>query len=512
MSVALNVFSSNVSKADFRIVSPQGTVVWLSDHNCKEIPVGFGRRTYADESATDNSSPPPVGTAGIPASYTFADGGQDLGGGTTDTTGACYRRWDLNPDWPSVSPYWGRMGAWAELPPSVTYAPSRGTLADFDGESATGNWLLQITEYRLGAPDSWQAPTQIQSLMLTFQNPNVDPDEAAIAKSMIQNFMATRASRLLSEELNLKERLTNPTQGRRGQNSFAVTQDTAVVEYSLSLLDGLGDRDMERRYDIWAQGSYHRASNPSGDVDDYIGHFGIDYWLNSRLVFGVLATVDHAEQNGAALVPGDITPSVEGTGWLAGPYVVARPMKGLIFDGRVQWGTSHNTIQMMSGVLPYEGDFNTKRFLVKADITGEIERGPWLLEPSVGLAYTEDKTSGPISLTSGPWTPINVDGVKVTEGRLNFGHKISHPIERNGFTFIPSIAVSGVWQFDRPDYVSGDGQLTGVKSPDTFMRIEGSFRIFNSNGMNFGAKASYEGLGAGDNEAFSSSLDVNVAF
>lgn len=27
MSVALNVFSSNVSKADFRIVSPQGTVV-----------------------------------------------------------------------------------------------------------------------------------------------------------------------------------------------------------------------------------------------------------------------------------------------------------------------------------------------------------------------------------------------------------------------------------------------------------------------------------------------------
>lgn len=78
LSVDLNVFTSNVSKTDFKIVSPSGTIVWLAYISCNQIPVSFGSRSYEDETHITNSFPNPVGIAGTPANYRFEDGGADM--------------------------------------------------------------------------------------------------------------------------------------------------------------------------------------------------------------------------------------------------------------------------------------------------------------------------------------------------------------------------------------------------------------------------------------------------
>ena len=530
LSLSIDWFSPIVSFVDVFLESPDGTRITVVDWVCRGGPVAWGSRVYQ----SDVNRPMAVEDGGIPASYTFADGGLPVGELSTDIGSGCNAYWE-NRDrfswtWPPeeaanwIDPntnqpfgnYRNVAGAFIQLPTSNTYGPQEGAFSDYDGKPAAGIWTVTVRKWGAsGGPTStsdWlKGDTKVQSVRLNFGKSG----PIVAAESMIQNFMAGRASRLLSEDLNLEERLTNPQNGVTGENAFAFGNGSARAKFAFSFLDGFGERDPNRRYDIWARGAYHHQTTPSGDLEDLIGHFGIDYWLNSNLLIGVLLTLDHAEQTGAAqdIGLGPLIPEVEGSGWLAGPYLVARPVDGLIFNGRVQWGTTSNTIEMPSNGNMYEGDFDTRRFLAQGEISARKELGTFLFEPSIIAGYTQDKMTGPATLISGSLLPaLEADQVDVSEGRLAFSHRISKQLESAGFIIIPSIAVAGIWQFDAPDYVDSNGQRLYGSGADPFMRVEGLLRVHHPQGFNLAAGVSYEGIGAEDWDAYSASVTANVPF
>jgi hypothetical protein len=53
---------------------------------------------------------------------------------------------------------------------------------------------------------------------------------------------------------------------------------------------------------------------------------GIDYLINPRLLFGVMAQFDHTNAQSD-----DLNSLITGNGWLLGIYVSSEPFKGLFF-------------------------------------------------------------------------------------------------------------------------------------------------------------------------------------
>lgn len=532
VSLTVEMFSPVISLLDIYLEAPDGTRITLADFSCRGGPMAFGTRVYT----SDVNAPTAVEDGGIPASYTFADGGMPIGvDEQTDTGTGCWNYWE-NRDrvtwtWPSralgesltdpstgdtFTNYRNVQGAFMKLPDGNMYGPQEGAFSDFDGQSARGTWTVTLVAWTVGGgTNTWlQADKKIQSITLNFGASG----PTTTAESMIQNFMAARASRLLSEDLNLEDRLTSPQKGVSGSNALAFTERSGMVEYAFSFLDGFSERDPDRRYDVWARGAYHFNSTPSGNAHSFIGHVGADYWINRNFLVGALLTIDHAEQIGTPqkdiLGFETMTPKVEGSGWLAGPYVVARPFDGLLLNGRAQWGMTNNTIYLPSFGNWFTGQFDTRRFLVQGEVTGRKKFSNFLYEPSLRAGYTQDKTNGSTTLTGDDAfsSTIIADEIDVSEGRLTFAQRLSYEIEANGFTIVPSVSLAGIWQFDAPDYVDSSGERLYGDSADPFLRVEGQVKARNAQGVSFLAGISYEGIGAIDWEAYNASLSLNIPF
>ncbi|MBO6638220.1 MAG: autotransporter domain-containing protein [Roseitalea sp.] len=106
------------------------------------------------------------------------------------------------------------------------------------------------------------------------------------------------------------------------------------------------------RLDVWMRLAGAGSFTDNSDGSLWLGHAGAHYRVNDDLLVGVMGQFDHASQqenNG----PG----TVDGWGWMAGPYLVARaPGQSLTFDGRVLWGRSHNQISPLG---TFEDAFDT---------------------------------------------------------------------------------------------------------------------------------------------------------
>src|SRR5262249_40797902 len=145
-------------------------------------------------------------------------------------------------------------------------------------------------------------------------------------------------------------------------------------------------------------------------------HVGVDYRFSDRLVVGMLAQFDWMDQT-------DDTEhyAVSGSGWLAGPYVVARLHYNLLFDGRAAWGQSANEV---SPFATYTDSFDTTRWMLKANFTGDFHEGAWTFAPHAGLIYFEEHQQAYVDSNN-----IYIPGQTATLGRLMFGPKIGYQFE-----------------------------------------------------------------------------------
>ncbi len=256
--------------------------------------------------------------------------------------------------------------------------------------------------------------------------------------------------------------------------------------------------ELRPSFDVWAQGTYSHANESSRNSDIGLLHVGADYLVTLSLLVGVLAQVDVTNEKDSS-----VGSSVDGAGWMAGPYIVARLHENVLFDARVAWGQSFNDISPLG---TYRDSFNTERWLAKAQLTGDFRAGNWTFAPHAGVIYFEDAQEGYTDSLG-----VAIPGQTATLGRVTFGPKVGYRVSGEGRSSIePFLGVEGIWDFDVAKTVD---PTTGIvaSSDDLRARVEAGvtavFKHWSISGEGF-----YDGIGANNLEAYGGKARATIPF
>ena len=145
-------------------------------------------------------------------------------------------------------------------------------------------------------------------------------------------------------------------------------------------------------FDVWVEGHIARYNDNLGGVnrdgDFSILYVGADYVIAPGVLIGALVQVDDTDET---IDDPSLKGNIDGTGWMAGPYIGLRLADNVYFDARAAWGQSDNDIDLTDAALGRRtGSFDTDRWLASATLTGNEHYGAWRFTPQVGIAYGEE--------------------------------------------------------------------------------------------------------------------------
>jgi outer membrane autotransporter protein len=366
-----------------------------------------------------------------------------------------------------------------------------------------------------------------ESLVCTFENVRDEEAVRIATQRAIRNFMVRRADQIMQAAPDLSRRFEERGTTQRGgfgadmdgsgryqmafttslsglRNAAAAAQDGAAqfANPERPFLDG---------WDVWiaaeVSGVSDNRAGERAESDFGVAQLGVDYQLRPDLIVGALAQYDWMSETAqdifeeAGAVRGA---RVEGEGWMAGPYAVWRIRDSLILDGLALYGQSDNQVDPLG---LYEDDFETDRFMLRANLTGEFASGAWRLRPQAGLTHFEE-TQAAYTDSLG----IAIPEQTIAIGRLRAGPEVAwRSAGERGSWFEVRTAVNAVWDYQAADLLSETGQLTGG---DESLRADARFGLaaLTRWGALIGIETGYAGLGQGDFEARSLRLEIRIPF
>lgn len=263
-------------------------------------------------------------------------------------------------------------------------------------------------------------------------------------------------------------------------------------------VDEVAAEPLATPFDLWIEGKLARFNAPGGDGRFGIVHGGADYLVGPGVLVGLGVQLDWTEMEGN----GDAT--IEGTGYLAGPYLTARLTDGLFLDARAAWGQSSNTASPLG---TYSDQLDGTRWLVSAALIGQYDIDRWRIAPTARLTYFEEKTD---AYTDGLGLPI--PEVEIATGTFEFGPRISYQTELdNGTAFQPFVSLEGVWTFEQKNTGTSATSSPGLADTGLRGRSEVGFSLSGGAGS-VSASAFYDGLGDNDFESWGGKLRFNKTF
>lgn len=266
----------------------------------------------------------------------------------------------------------------------------------------------------------------------------------------------------------------------------------------------------EERWDIWVEGHASKYNDSTGGIERE-GNFGVlyvgaDYVLTPNVLIGALVQFDWTDED---VDDPDLKGNVDGNGWMAGPYIGVKFSDNLFFNARAAWGESDNDIALTDAVSGYRtGQFDTKRWLVTAELTGNwarvINDGVFRVTPSLKFAHGEED-QGAYRSSLGQQVGAN----KVTLTRLTFGPEFGYRYKlSNGSVAEPHVALEGVWNLDADNLKLSTGEAIGDEGLRG--RVEGGVRLSIPGGVGMRLVGEYDGIGDDDLEAYGGQLWVDV--
>jgi outer membrane autotransporter protein len=252
-------------------------------------------------------------------------------------------------------------------------------------------------------------------------------------------------------------------------------------------------------WDIWVEGRYSAFDDDSANLDRD-GHVGLlyvggDYRVAHNMIVGALVQFDWAKDDSGLLAS-----SVDGNGWMIGPYMSMQVHENLFFDLRAAWGRSSNDLTLGATT----GSFATTRWLVKGTLAGNWVHDAWRLTPTAELAYVTESQDA-FTNSAGTF----VAGQDVSLGRLQFGPEVGYRFAHTADTFIePFAALKGVWDWDNPNVQIIDGFVVGPG--DFWGRLEGGLNVTTSDGWLVRGLASWDGVGSDDYNGYTLQGIVNI--
>jgi hypothetical protein len=231
--------------------------------------------------------------------------------------------------------------------------------------------------------------------------------------------------------------------------------------------------------DFWIEGRYqpYEAADVSGvpmDGNMSVMYAGTKYMFGPDIMIGALAQFDSTQEiaarNGGSL---------SGSGWMTGPYTSIRFGPGVVFDGRMAWGTAETD----GGYLEDVGETSERR-LVRGTLRGSKQFSGWTVTPSVGMSYLEDK---PLNATTAGAEASSTVG----QGRLEVMPEVKRRFSVNETTYVePKAAAGGFVAFD--DLSKLNHALPYGEIPEVQMKAEAGVAMGVKDGLNVEAKGGVE--------------------
>jgi hypothetical protein len=365
-----------------------------------------------------------------------------------------------------------------------------------------------------------------ESLVCTFENVR-DEDAVRLAtQRAIRGFMARRADRIVEAAPDLSRRFDERATTQRG--SIGAEVDGAG-RYQMSLgasLSGMrnaaAQQDGAARFanperpfldgwDVWLAAEVSGVSDDragEGAESDFgVAQLGVDYQIGADLIVGALAQYDWMSETSNEIFEdaGAIRGArVEGEGWMAGPYAVWRIADSLILDGLALYGRSDNQVDPLG---LYEDGFETDRFMLRANLTGQFVSGAWRLRPQAGLTHFEE-TQAAYTDSLG----IAIPEQTVSLGRLRAGPEVAwrHEGARGGWLELTT-ALNAVWDYQTAELLSEAGLLVGG---DDDLRADARFGLsaLTRWGAIIRVETGVDGLGVGDFQARTARFEIRIPF
>ena len=347
---------------------------------------------------------------------------------------------------------------------------------------------------------------------------------------IIHNFMTRRADLITSNEPDLSGRLfANPT-SRPVNGTLALTDGNSIAVNALAfstsvrqmsralsatqsgqtssnidpdnLMMGLSDQNHEDgfldRFDIWFKGTWAKSDAGTTGADVGIFHSGLEYRHNPDLLLGLMGQIDRINEKNKSE-----SFEIKGTGWLAGPYAVARIHQNLIFDGRVAWGQASNKINPLG---THTDQFDTQRWLAHAQLSGDFKLGNWRFSPQVKAIYFEESHEGYTDSLDN-----DIDQQSISLGRMIFGPEIGYSFDtEDDLTIYSRLNIKGIWDFDGASLVDLETGDKATDAKDFKARIETGFGLKSQNGWSLEGDAFYDGIGVAEFETYGGSISLNI--
>lgn len=445
----------------------------------------------------------PGGTQGN-STFTYASGDADLNGLSLTTTGGNA----------SSASFRKRFGSY-----DVTQSLPTGWELDnltCTGDADGGSTIDAAT----GRADIDLDPNE--TIVCTFANSRDDAAVRLATQRAINNYLVRRGDRIVSAQPDIASRLRGRNEMRPGNFAADATRGEFRVAMNGSL-SGLinhasasraqmpGEtRNEEQRFDVWFAADYSSISDDragdSAESEFGIVQLGVDFALDDDTIVGFMVQRDWMDetQETIATAAGGIAPAqIDGAGWMVGPYAAKELDNGIIVDVLALFGQSDNDINPLGF---YTDNFETDRYLIRANISGEWVDGSWRVRPSASLSHFEE-TQEAYTDSLG----ITIPEQSVSIGRLTVGPEVAYRTENpDGGYWEVHGQLNANFDYDPASLMDATGRVfdTGQFRADAALGIRGQ--------MHNGAVASFEvnlsGFGEDDFEATGARFEVRIPF
>ena len=344
------------------------------------------------------------------------------------------------------------------------------------------------------------ASNRLAAVAVTVRAQEDDPIMAPVGQ-----FIATRATALLGQQPDLTRFLKQdgPTAGDGGAFNFQATDGR------LSLDGGFIHNG------TWGEVTGARTDSESSDTESALASFGIHRKYSETFLAGAMLQFDLADRDLSQQAG-----TIDGTGWLVGPYFVARHgSQPLYFEGRLLYGQSDNDIRFIDPYLGVRtGSFDSARLLAQIRVEGEIavpghgdgdgddggaDGGPRLI-PYADIRWVEDRAAAftTVSATTGVRTPV--PGQTVNISQLELGSNMVIPVAVRTGSMILTGGLGVIWSNTEGDHIRSDARGRG--------RGELGFSYGLDNNLRIGFDSFYDGIGASRYESYGLSLTAEMKF
>ncbi|MGI9364116.1 MAG: prealbumin-like fold domain-containing protein [Rhizobiaceae bacterium] len=259
----------------------------------------------------------------------------------------------------------------------------------------------------------------------------------------------------------------------------------------LAYADGQGEtKNVHEGWDVWVRTTLAHTEDDTGSATVGLLHFGVDYLYDSALVVGLGGQIDWIDDTHK-----DSNVGAEGLGWMVGPYMAKQLNDNLFLDARAVWVQSSNSVKPFG---TYEDDFDTDRWLVRSQLTGQFEQGDTRISPHLRVVYFEE--------TQHNYTDSLANIIPeqtISLGHLSFGPTFStRRVTETGLLIEPSVGLHGIWIFDPADTVDIDTGIVSGSEAGVRARIEAGLSMLDTGNRSFSLNGFYDGIGSSDVQSY----------